>query len=87
MLSRWTTATDVPGPASPPSGRLSGEQVIDRILELNPTASPAFLGQFDAESLRSYLEHLLSARQPRGERSRWVRPAGSRAICSSERAA
>lgn len=87
MLSGWKSATVVPGSPSPATGRLSGEQVIDRILELNPTASPAFLGQFDAESLRTYLEHLLSARQPRGERSRWVRPAGTRAICSSERAA
>ena len=87
MLSGWTTATDVPGYPPPSLGRLSGEQVIERILDLNPTASPAFLGQFDTESLRTYLEHLLSARQPRGEASRWVRPSGSRAICSSERAA
>lgn len=87
MLSAWKTATDVPDARPSTPDRLSGEQVIDRILELNPTASPAFLVQFDAEALRAYLEHLLSARQPRGERSRWVRPAGSRAICSSERAA
>lgn len=53
---------------------------VDRILILNPTADTAFLAQFGARSLETYLAHLESAQIPRGPHARWVRPNDSPAI-------
>lgn len=64
---------------------LNTEQLADRIISINPTATREFLGQFGQGPLRDYLDHLLSAQQPRGPESRWVRPSTTRAIVSAAR--
>jgi len=90
MLARWTSvANRAPNtrPMIPPPDHLTHAQAIERIIELNPTATPLFLSQFRAEELRSYLEHLLSAQSPRGREARWRRPEGTRAIVACVRSA
>lgn len=42
-------------------------QLIDDIRRLNATATERFLSQFDAPSLRQYLEHLNEARTRPGK--------------------
>jgi len=37
---------------------MSKRQLIDDIRQLNPTAQPQFLAQFDEGELQQYLEHL-----------------------------
>lgn len=66
--------------SSSKSSRLTREQVVDRIIAINPTASTAFLERFRSESLEAYLKHLVVASGPRGSHSRWVRPAETPAI-------
>jgi hypothetical protein len=34
------------------------KELIDRICEINKTATPEFLARFSREELRAYLEHL-----------------------------
>ena len=62
------------------SSRLTREQVVDRIITINPTATAEFLDHFKEDSLSKYLDHLISAAGPRGPQSRWVRPGDSPAI-------
>ncbi|GJM19380.1 MAG: hypothetical protein DHS20C14_15930 [Phycisphaeraceae bacterium] len=85
MPRRWTDRHAEPRtPNCDPGTRLlSHGQLVERILELNPTARTSFLRRFDAGELRSYLDHLTVAAQPRGEASRWVRPGDTRAIVAS----
>lgn len=59
---------------------LTREQVIARIIELNPTATGGFLETFSDGELSSYLDHLSLTLAPRNERSRWCRPAGVPAV-------
>lgn len=66
-----------PAPTSP---LVTRSQIVTRILELNPTASPAFLGHFDQSSLADYLEHLEVAQRPRDERGGWIRRGNIPAI-------
>lgn len=61
--------------------------LIQRILELNPTAPSEFLARFGPKDLESYLQHLLVAAQPRGRSARWIRPDNTRGIAMSEPAA
>lgn len=37
---------------------MSKREIIDRIMEINPSARPEFLADFSQESLSEYLEHL-----------------------------
>jgi hypothetical protein len=67
-----------------PSSRLTREQVVDRIITINPTASVSFLGRFTDRSLGMYLDHLLAALRPRGREARWMRPGDSPAILARE---
>lgn len=67
-------------PASP--GRLSRAQLVERIMELNPTAGREFLSRFHGNALAEYLEHLSLAAEPRGRSSGWVRRSGQPAIVS-----
>jgi hypothetical protein len=77
-------------PASEPlessstSSRLTREQVVDRIITINPTATAQFLERFKPESLEKYLDHLVVASGPRGGHSRWMRPGDSPAIVTRE---
>ncbi len=53
--------------------RLSVPQLVDRIMELNPSASGQFLVNFRREALRDYLDHLVCTSSPRGREARWLR--------------
>lgn len=66
------------------SSRLTREQVVDRIIHINPTATAAFLSRFNHESLGKYLDHLVVASGPRGPQSVWRRPGDSPAILARE---
>jgi len=57
---------------------------MDRIVELNPTATPAFLGIFSEHSLAHYLEHLCTASEPRVRCTPWVRRGESPGIIARE---
>jgi len=59
---------------------LTREQVVARILSLNPSATAEFLSGFDDTSLERYLARLSITSQPRGRASRWVRPDDAPAI-------
>jgi hypothetical protein len=64
----------------------SRTQLVELIISMNPTATPAFLDQFAEPALRGYLEHLTAAQEPRGRSARWLRRADSPAIVSKEAA-
>lgn len=66
--------------SSSSSARLTREQVVDRIITINPTATAEFLASFNEDSLTKYLDHLVTASGPRGGHSRWLRPGDSPAI-------
>jgi hypothetical protein len=81
MLTKSATGrTSEPLESSSPSSRLTREQVVDRIIAINPTATTEFLEAFNERSLGKYLDHLLAASGPRGRRSVWPRPGDSPAI-------
>lgn len=63
---------------------LTRAQVIDRIMSLNPTASPEFLEDFSERQLQVYLDHLVAAQMPRGRMARWVRPGDTPGIVMAE---
>ena len=58
--------------------RLTREQVVDRIITMNRSASPAFLERFGEPELRHYLEHLTHTEQRRDVP--WVRRGDTPAI-------
>ncbi|MCC5786588.1 MAG: hypothetical protein JJU33_07805 [Phycisphaerales bacterium] len=64
---------------------MTREQVVERIIFQNPTATPEFLGAFDDEALRVYLQRLDAASEPRGRRAVWVRRGSSSAIHTANR--
>jgi len=55
--------------------------LIDAIRSLNPTASATWLDGFDAGFLRSYLDHMLNALEPRG--TSWIRPNDTPAMMAA----
>ncbi len=63
---------DASGDAATPARRA----LMQEIMDLNPSASAEFLEQFEDSALRTYLDHLNAARQPRGRDARWIRPHG-----------
>jgi len=67
-----------------PHSKLSREHLIDGIIAINPTATVTFLTRFPDAALRGYLDHLLSAQEPRGRTASWVRPGDSPAIVVRE---
>lgn len=64
---------------------MTREQVVERIMLRNPSATPAFLGPFDDEALQVYLQRLEAASEPRGRRAVWVRRGSSSAIHTARR--
>ncbi len=52
---------------------MNKRQLIDAVRQLNQTAQPDFLAQFDEDSLRQYLEHLQSAQDKRLKVAAWVK--------------
>jgi hypothetical protein len=76
-------------PCEPPEcsslpSRLTREQVVSRIIHINPTATQAFLSRFSEESLGRYLDHLVAASGPRRGDRPWLRPGDLPAIVSRE---
>lgn len=65
-----------------PSPRLTREQVVDRIITINPTATADFLNRFRDQSLELYLERL-STTMRRG--ASWVRQEETPAIMGAAR--
>jgi len=59
-----------------PTVTLGRELLLSRIVELNPTATTAFLAGFSAEELQRYVDHLASTERGRMR----TRPTGARAI-------
>lgn len=55
--------------------------LIDQIVQINPSAGPAFLRQFAEPQLRKYLDHLEAGTGPRGRNARWVRCNDVPALC------
>ncbi len=64
-----------------PRRTMNRSQLVDRILERNPTATPQFLGGFSESSLAHYLEHLCVADEPTIP---WVRRGIAPAIVRRE---
>jgi hypothetical protein len=56
---------------------MSRAQLIERILEHNPTATPEFLSRFNENSLADYLDHLCVVDEPAVP---WVRKGIAPAI-------
>jgi len=83
--SLFDTSCSSGGAPAVSSPGLTREQVVERIMTINPSAAADFLARFKSESLSNYLEHLVSAQQPRGRGSRWVRPGDSPAIMVADR--
>jgi len=79
----FETVADSAGQAEPvahDSPRMTREQVMDRIIHVNPSASRSFLDQFADDSLHDYLDHLVVRERPRTMASVWVRRAGAPAM-------
>ena len=72
--------TSEPLECSSSSSRLTREQVVDRIISINPSATTDFLERFSEQKLEKYLDHLVSASGPRGRQSQWLRPGDAPAI-------
>lgn len=54
--------------------------LIDEIRSHNPSAAQSFLATFTRRDLEVYLEHLGSAKEPRGRTARWLRPGDTPAM-------
>jgi len=66
---------------------MTREQVVDRIITMNPSATRRFLDHFEPSQLRHYLDHLIVAMSPRGPNSQgWIRPGNIAAITVCEAA-
>jgi len=48
-------------------------QIIEAIRQINRSARLDWLGKFDVDALRRYLEHLQLTQEPRGRNSSWIR--------------
>ncbi len=68
-----------------PPIKLSRTQVVDQIISINTSATADYLEQFEQKSLDTYLDHLISAQQPRGRHARWDRPGDTPAMMSRRR--
>lgn len=66
---------------------LCKKQLIEAILELNPSAARRWLESFDTPALRRYLKRLRYVERPRGHGSYWVRDAETTAVVSRKPAA
>jgi hypothetical protein len=52
---------------------MNKRQLIDGIRQLNQTAQPDFLAQFDDQALQQYLRHLETAQEKRLKVAGWVK--------------
>ena len=79
-IASWLAPCEETVAAAPIDESPECSRLVSAILELNPTAGPLFLRQFPVAALEDYLEHLLSAAQPRGRDAIRVRPANTPGI-------
>jgi hypothetical protein len=82
----WKRTRPIPTAESTTPTDPARQQLVSQIIEINPSATTAFLGAFENSALRTYLDHLHSAQIPRGRHATWVRPGDSPAIMCRERA-
>jgi len=52
---------------------MNKRQLIDGIRQLNQTAQPEFLAQFDDDALEQYLQHIQTATEKRVTVAGWVK--------------
>lgn len=52
-------------------------QLVDRIIQINPTAGGSHLSGFGRAELSEYLARLVAAQAPRGRDARWIRRGDS----------
>jgi len=52
---------------------MNKRQLIDGIRQLNQTAQPEFLAQFDDDALEQYLNYLQTAQEKRVKVAGWVK--------------
>lgn len=69
---------------APTPERLNRAQLVDRILNINPTATTEFLATFSEDSLSHYLDHLCIVDEPCVP---WVRRGMQPAVVQRESAA
>ncbi len=62
--------TSEPPECGPTLSRLTREQLLDRIMTLNPTATSEFLSRFGDDDLDEYLTRLTAAQAARGRTER-----------------
>ncbi len=74
--------TSEPPERGPTSSRLTREQLLDRIMTFNPSATSEFLARFGDDDLEEYLQRLTRATGPRGRHDTWVRPPGPPGVSS-----
>lgn len=80
------------GVAEPLPTKLEGDdmsaltvpQLVEQIIQINKTASAAYLHQFARSELRHYLEHLVNAQRPRGRDAIWIRREASAGILAAD---
>lgn len=70
--------------ARPEAPAFSRLQLIQEILQFNPTVSPEFLDTFSERRLKSYRDHLVWSQEPRAAASPWSDPDATPAIGSVE---
>ncbi|HEX8877809.1 MAG TPA: hypothetical protein VF777_13750 [Phycisphaerales bacterium] len=63
---------------------LTVPQLVEQILQINKSASAAYLHQFSRTELCHYLEHLLNSQRPRGRDAVWVRRENSAGILAAD---
>jgi predicted exporter len=63
---------------------LTVPQLVEQILQINKTASAAYLHQFARSELRHYLEHLVNSQRPRGRDAVWVRREAGAGILAAD---
>lgn len=67
-------------------GSFTMPQLVEQIIQINPTAKTSYLQQFARGELQEYLEHLLHAQRPRGRDAVWTRPVEGHGIIFAEAA-
>jgi len=84
-LEQHVVTTEVAEATEPETpGALTKVRLVERIIEMNPTASEQFLRVFSHKRLMDYMEHLASAQEPRGRNASWLRRGDSPAIVARE---
>ncbi|MBY0112250.1 MAG: hypothetical protein K2Y21_05470 [Phycisphaerales bacterium] len=84
LRSGGVPADDRPAIAAEDMSALTVPQLVEQIIQINKTASAAYLHQFARTELRHYLEHLLNSQRPRGRDAVWVRREAGAGILTAD---